>query len=156
MPTFCRKTLVTKIDKKLVLILHEYDFNGTVGGPTISLNKGDTVQTTLISAGYMAHNFGIATFSKQSLDFIRKTNEQPLTERMINIPYEVMAAIPRPGCVLKFAKSHINSFILSGARTTFVCNVIRTPRRKPELDELEEYKRLHSSPIRMDMNEGGR
>jgi uncharacterized cupredoxin-like copper-binding protein len=105
-----------KVDKKLVLIQHEYGFNGTTGGPTISLNKGETVQITVINAGYMAHNFGIAKLSKQSLDLLKKTDNETLPERMKNIPYDALAAIPCPGCVQKFSKGQINSFILPGAR----------------------------------------
>jgi uncharacterized cupredoxin-like copper-binding protein len=104
------------IDKKLVLVQHEYGFNGTTGGPTISLTKGETVQITIINAGNMAHNFGIAKLSKQSLDLIKKTNNESLTSRVKNIPYLDLSAIPCPGCVQKFAKGQINSFILPGER----------------------------------------
>lgn len=111
-----------KVDKKLVLVQHEYGFNGTTGGPTISLRKGETVQITVINAGYMAHNFGIAKLSEQSLNLLKKTNNESLPERMKNIPYEALAAIPCPGCVQKFSNGQINSFILPGARaeTTFL------------------------------------
>jgi uncharacterized cupredoxin-like copper-binding protein len=106
-----------KIDRKLVLIQHEFGFNGTTGGPTISLNKGDIVQITIINAGQMAHNFGIAKLSNQSLDLIKKTNNEPLAERMKTIPYDIIATIPCPGCVPKFGIGHVNSFILPDART---------------------------------------
>jgi uncharacterized cupredoxin-like copper-binding protein len=105
-----------KVDKKLVLLQHEYGFNGTTGGPTISLTKGEIVQITIINAGNMAHNFGIAKLSKQSLDLLNKTNNESLTERVKNIPYSALSSIPCPGCIQKFAKGHINSFILPGAR----------------------------------------
>lgn len=109
------------IDKKLVLIQHEFGINGTTGGATISLNKGDTVQITIINAGKMAHNFGIAKLSNQSLDLIKKTKNEPLSERIKTIPYDVVAAIPCPGCVPKFERGHISSFILPDERaeTTF-------------------------------------
>jgi uncharacterized cupredoxin-like copper-binding protein len=64
----------------------------------------------------MAHNFGIAKLSKQSLDLIKKTNNESLTSRVKNIPYLDLSAIPCPGCVQKFAKGQINSFILPGER----------------------------------------
>ena len=105
-----------KVDKKLVLVQHEFGFNGTTGGPTISLNKGETVQITVINAGNMAHNFGIAKLSKQTLDILKKTNAESLTERVKNIPYDALSAIPCPGCVQKFANGQIDTFVLPGAR----------------------------------------
>jgi uncharacterized cupredoxin-like copper-binding protein len=105
-----------KVDKKLVLVQHEYGFNGTTEGPTISLTKGETVQITIINAGNMAHNFGIAELSKKSLDLLKKTNNESLTDRVKNIPYVALSSIPCPGCVQKFAKGQINSFILPGER----------------------------------------
>lgn len=52
------------IDKRFVLVQYDFGWNGTIGGPTIKVNKGDVVQITIINAGMMAHNFAIADFSQ--------------------------------------------------------------------------------------------
>lgn len=47
------------------------------------------------------------------------------------------------------------AFCIGITQLIFVYNVIRTLRRKPNSDELEEYYRLHLKPTGMDINEGG-
>jgi FtsP/CotA-like multicopper oxidase with cupredoxin domain len=99
------------IDKRFVLIQHDFGWNGTFGGPTIRVNKGDVVQITIINAGMMAHNFGIANLSNQSLDLLQKTMNMPLPDRVRYLPYSVMAAMPCPGCQPKFQEGQIDQFM---------------------------------------------
>lgn len=99
------------IDKRFVLVQHDFGWNGTFGGPTIRVNKGDVVQITIINAGMMAHNFGIANLSKQTLDLLQKTMNMPLPDRVRYLPYNVMAAMPCPGCQPKFQEGHIEVFM---------------------------------------------
>lgn len=99
------------IDKRFVLVQHDFGWNGTFGGPPIRVNKGDVVQITVINAGMMAHNFGIAALSQQTLDLLQKTMNMPLPERVRYLPYNVMAAMPCPGCQPKFQEGHIETFM---------------------------------------------
>ena len=99
------------IDKRFVLVQHDFGWNGTFGGPTMRVNKGDVVQITIINAGMMAHNFGIANLSKQTLDLLQKTSNMPLPERVRYLPYNVMAVLPCPGCQPKFQEGHIDVFM---------------------------------------------
>jgi uncharacterized cupredoxin-like copper-binding protein len=99
------------IDKRFVLIQHDFGWNGTFGGPTMRVNKGDVVQITIINAGMMAHNFGIANLSNQSLDLLQKTMNMPLPSRVKYLPYNVMAAMPCPGCQPKFQEGQIDQFM---------------------------------------------
>jgi len=109
------------IDKKFVLVQHDFGWNGTIGGPTITVNKGDVIQLTIINAGMMAHNFGIANFSQQTLDLLQKTMKMPLTDRVRYLPYNVMAVMPCPGCQPKFQEGEIDAFMLPATQqvTTF-------------------------------------
>lgn len=99
------------IDKRFVLIQHDFGWNGTFGGPTIRINKGDVVQITIINAGMMAHNFGIAALPQQSLSLLQKTMNMPLPDRVRYLPYNVMAAMPCPGCQPKFQQGQIDQFM---------------------------------------------
>ena len=99
------------IDKRFVLVQHDFGWNGTFGGPTMRVNKGDVVQITIINAGMMAHNFGIANLSKQTLDLLQKTLNMPLPDRVRYLPYNVIAVMPCPGCQPKFQEGHIDVFM---------------------------------------------
>jgi plastocyanin len=112
------------IDKQFVLVAHEFGFNASNGGPTIQVAKGDTVQITFINAGHMAHNFGMAKLSDETSKIINKTKEIPIDQRVSNIPYDVMAAMPCPGCQEKFDEGHIENFILPDQQqiTTFTAD----------------------------------
>ena len=109
------------IDKKFVLVQHDFGWNGTIGGPTIRVNKGDVIQITIINAGMMAHNFGIANFSEQTLDLLQKTTNMPLPDRVRYLPYNVMAFMPCPGCQPKFQEGEIDAFMQPATQqvTTF-------------------------------------
>jgi uncharacterized cupredoxin-like copper-binding protein len=109
------------IDKRFVLVQYDFGWNGTIGGPTIKVNKGDVVQITIINAGMMAHNFGIADFSQQTLDLLQKTMNMPLPDRVRYLPYNVMAVMPCPGCQLKFQEGQIDAFMQPATQqvTTF-------------------------------------
>ncbi len=99
------------IDKRFILVQHDFGWNGTVGGPTIKVNKGDVVQITIINAGMMAHNFGIAQLSQRTLDLLQKTMNMPLPDRVRYLPYNVMAVMPCPGCQPKFQEGQIDAFM---------------------------------------------
>jgi len=101
-----------RIDKRFVLVQHDFGWNGTIGGPTIKVNKGDVIQITIINAGMMTHNFGIADFSQQTLELLRKTMNMPLPDRVRYLPYNVMAVMPCPGCQSKFQEGQIDAFML--------------------------------------------
>ncbi len=109
------------IDKKFVLVQHDFGWNGTIVGPTIRVNKGDVIQITIINAGMMAHNFGIANFSQQTLDLLQKTMNMPLPDRVRYLPYNVMAVSPCPGCQPKFQEGEIDAFMQPATQqvTTF-------------------------------------
>jgi FtsP/CotA-like multicopper oxidase with cupredoxin domain len=99
------------IDKRFVLVQHDFGWNGTFGGPTIRVSKGDVVQITIINAGMMAHNFGIAELSNKTLELLQKTMNMPLSDRVRYLPYNVMAAMPCPDCQPKFQEGHIDVFM---------------------------------------------
>jgi FtsP/CotA-like multicopper oxidase with cupredoxin domain len=109
------------IDKRFVLVQYDFGWNGTIGGPTIKVNKEDIVQITIINAGMMAHNFGIADFSQRTLDLLQKTMNMPLPDRVRYLPYNVMAVTPCPGCQLKFQEGQIDAFMQPATQqvTTF-------------------------------------
>jgi FtsP/CotA-like multicopper oxidase with cupredoxin domain len=109
------------VDKRFVLVQHDFGWNGTIGGPTIKVNKGDVIQITIINAGMMAHNFGIADFSQQTLHLLQKTMNMPLPDRVRYLPYNVMAVMPCPGCQPKFQEGQIDAFMLPATQqvTTF-------------------------------------
>lgn len=99
------------IDKRFVLVQHDFGWNGTFGGPPIRVSKGDVVQITIINAGMMTHNFGIAAFSQQSLALLQKSVNMPLPDRVRYLPYNVMAAKPCPGCQPVFQGGQIDQFM---------------------------------------------
>jgi FtsP/CotA-like multicopper oxidase with cupredoxin domain len=99
------------IDKRFVLVQHDFGWNGTFGGPPIRVSKGDVVQITIINAGMMTHNFGIAAFSQQSLALLQKSVSMPLPDRVRYLPYNVMAAKPCPGCQPVFQGGQIDQFM---------------------------------------------
>ncbi|MGC1929315.1 MAG: plastocyanin/azurin family copper-binding protein, partial [Candidatus Nitrosopolaris sp.] len=99
-----------------VLIQHEFGWNGTTGGPTIVVDKGNVVHITIINGGLMAHNFGIAKLSQQSLDIMKETKNMSLPDRVKHIPYNVMAAIPCPGCQPVFEEGHVKMFMQPGTQ----------------------------------------
>lgn len=110
-PTTATTTTNQHIDKRFVLIQHDFGWNGTFGGPPMRVSKGDVVQITIINAGMMAHNFGIANLSNQTLDLLQKTMNMPLPDRVRYLPYSVMAALPCPGCQPKFQEGQIDQFM---------------------------------------------
>jgi len=112
------------VDKKFVLVAHDFGWNGTTGGPTIQVIKGDVVQITVINAGQMAHNFGMGKPSAKAMKIMNETMNMPLDQRVNSIPYDVMAAMPCPDCQKKFDEGHIEMFILPDhqAVTTFAAN----------------------------------
>ncbi|MDQ6668025.1 MAG: hypothetical protein M3Y53_07345 [Thermoproteota archaeon] len=99
------------IDKRFVLVQHDFGWNGTSGGPTITVNKGDVVQIVVINAGQMAHNFGMGQPSKYAMTIMKDTKNLSLPDRMKHIPYNVMAELPCPGCQPKFEEGHIKTFM---------------------------------------------
>ncbi len=99
------------IDKRFVLVQHDFGWNGTFGGPPIRVSQGDVVQITIINAGMMAHNFGIAAFPPQSLALLQKSMNVPLSDRVRYLPYNVMAAKPCPGCQSVFKGGQIDQFM---------------------------------------------
>ncbi len=111
-------------DKHFVLVAHDFGFNGTTGGPTIQVTKGDTVQITFINAGHMAHNFGMAKLSAKTSKIIDDTKNMPIDQRVRTISYDVMAAMPCPECQEKFDEGHIERFVLPDQQqtTTFTAN----------------------------------
>jgi uncharacterized cupredoxin-like copper-binding protein len=112
------------IDKRFVLIQNDFGWNGTSGGPPIVVNKGEVVQIVVINAGRMAHNFGIAEPSGQTLSILKQTQNMPLSDRVGYIPYNVMATMPCPGCQPVFEQGHIKQFLHPDTQqvTTFVAN----------------------------------
>jgi uncharacterized cupredoxin-like copper-binding protein len=112
------------VNKHFVLVAHDFGFNASNGGPTIQVTKGDTVQMTFINAGHMAHNFGMAKLSDETSKIINETKETPIDQRVSKIPYDVMAAMPCPGCQEKFDEGHIEDFVLPDQQqiTIFVAN----------------------------------
>jgi uncharacterized cupredoxin-like copper-binding protein len=113
-----------QITRKIVLVQHDFGWNGTNGGPTIRVNKGDVVQITIINAGQMAHNFGIGKPSQQTMNIMKSVMQLPLSERVQKIPYNVMAAMPCPGCQPQFEDGHIKQFMKPDTQmvTTFTAN----------------------------------
>jgi uncharacterized cupredoxin-like copper-binding protein len=103
-----------ELDKKFVLIQHEFGGNGTTGEPPIVVDKGTVVHITIFNGGLMAHNFGIAKISQHSLDILKETKNMSLPDRAKNIPYNVMAAIPCPGCRPVFEEGHVMTFMQPG------------------------------------------
>lgn len=112
------------VNRKFVLVQNDFGWNGTSGGPTIRVNKGDVVQITIINAGQMAHNFGIAKLSTQTLNIMNNVMQLPLSERVQKIPYSTMAVMPCPGCHPQFEEGHINQFMRPDTQmvTTFKAN----------------------------------
>jgi FtsP/CotA-like multicopper oxidase with cupredoxin domain len=112
------------IDKRFVLIQNDFGWNGTTGGPTIEVNKGEVVQITVINAGLMAHNFGIGQASEQAMSIMKQTDNMLLPDRMKYIPYNIMAAMPCPGCHPLFKEGHIEQFMQPDTQqvTTFTAN----------------------------------
>lgn len=112
------------IDKKLVLIQKDFGWNGTFGGPAIIVTKGDVVQITVINAGRMAHNFGIAKPSEETMTILNQVSNMSLPQRVNHIPYDVMAAMPCPGCHPLFGEGKVNLFMQPDSQqvTTFTAN----------------------------------
>jgi uncharacterized cupredoxin-like copper-binding protein len=113
-----------QVTRKIVLVQNDFGWNGTSGGPTITVNKGDVVQITIINAGQMAHNFGIGKPSPQTVKIMNSIMQLPLSERVQKIPYNVMAAMPCPGCQPQFEEGHIKQFMKPDTQmvTTFTAN----------------------------------
>jgi FtsP/CotA-like multicopper oxidase with cupredoxin domain len=72
--------------RKIVLVQNDFGWNGTSGGPTIRVSKGDVVQITITNAGQMAHNFGIGKPSPQTMKIMNSIMQLPLSERVQKIP----------------------------------------------------------------------
>ena len=113
-----------QVTRKIVLIQNDFGWNGTSGGPTIRVNKGDVVQITIINAGQMAHNFGIARVPEQTINLMNNVMQMPLSERVQKIPYSVMAIMPCPGCHPQFEEGHIEQFMNPDTQmvTKFIAN----------------------------------
>jgi FtsP/CotA-like multicopper oxidase with cupredoxin domain len=112
------------VDKKFVLIQKDFGWNGTFGGPPIVVTKGDVVQITVINAGRMAHNFGIANPSEKTMAILDQVSNMSLPQRVSHIPYDVMAAMPCPNCAPEFEGGHIKLFMQPDSQqlTTFTAN----------------------------------
>ncbi len=109
-----------KIDKSFVLVAKDFGWNGTSTGPTIKVIKGDTVKITVINAGQMAHNFGLAKLSSETVKLLGETKNLSYAQRMQQIPYTVAEVMPCPGCDEKFDEGHIEFFIRPDAQATTV------------------------------------
>lgn len=112
------------VDKRIILIQQDFGWNGTNGGPPIIVDKGDLVQLVVINRGHMAHNFGMGVLSKQVMNLMDKENSVSLDQRLKYIPYNMMDAMPCPGCQEEFKQGHINLFMEPGTQkvTTFVAD----------------------------------
>jgi len=97
--------------RKLILVADEFGWNGTENGPTIRVTKGETIQLTVINAGKMAHNFGIAKVSPTTQKLLDETKNLPLPDRLKHISYADMSSHPCPGCDAIFHDAHIMRFI---------------------------------------------
>ena len=101
----------SNIDKKFVLIQHNFGWNGSNLGPPIIVSKGDKVQITVINAGEMAHNFGIAKFSDKANSLLTKLLETPRQDRLYKVPYNMISETPFPDSKPIFKEGHIESFM---------------------------------------------
>jgi hypothetical protein len=74
----------------------------------------------------MAHNFGIGQPSEQTMDIMKQTANMPLPDRVRNIPYDAMAAMPCPGCHPLFEQAHIKQFMQPDTQqvTTFTASQV--------------------------------
>ena len=99
------------VDKKFILIQKDFGWNGTFGGPPIVVTKGDIIQITIINAGRMSHNFGIAKVSDKTMNLLSQISNMSLSQRVNYIPYNMMAEDPCPDCHPMFEKGHIDFFM---------------------------------------------
>ncbi|MGG6460956.1 MAG: hypothetical protein ACM3JQ_05975 [Candidatus Eiseniibacteriota bacterium] len=100
-----------KVDRTFVLVQNEFGWNGTSGGPTITVTKGDVLQITIINAGNMVHNFGIAKISRVTQSLLKNTSELPVKDRIGNLSYNELSAMPCPGCQSVYSQAHIDAFM---------------------------------------------
>lgn len=100
-----------KVDRTFVLIQNEFGWNGTSGGPTITVTKGDVVRITIINAGNMVHNFGIAKISKLTQGLLDNASKHAITGKLGNLSYNQLSAMPCPGCQFVYAQAHIDAFM---------------------------------------------
>ena len=101
----------TKFDRSFVLIQNEFGWNGTSGGPLITVTKGDRVQITIINAGRMVHNFGIARVSKVTENLLDQISNARATNKIENMSYTQLSAMPCPGCQPVYSQAHIDKFM---------------------------------------------
>jgi uncharacterized cupredoxin-like copper-binding protein len=100
-----------EVDRYFVLVQNEFGWNGTSGGPTITVTKGDVLQITIINAGNMVHNFGIAKISKATQSLLKNTSELPVKDRIENLSYNELSAMPCPGCQPVYSQAHVDAFM---------------------------------------------
>lgn len=105
------KSVQSKVDRSIVLVQNEFGWNGTSGGPTITITKGDTVRITIINAGNMAHNFGIAKISTETENLLKKVTGIPANSKLGNLSYSELSAMPCPGCQPVYSGAHIDAFM---------------------------------------------
>jgi FtsP/CotA-like multicopper oxidase with cupredoxin domain len=102
---------VKNVDRHFVLVQNEFGWNGTNGGPTISVSKGDSVQITIINAGMMVHNFGIAKIPNSTLTLIGNSLGNSVSQKMGQLNYNQLSAMPCPGCEPVFSSAQIKFFM---------------------------------------------
>lgn len=103
----------TKVDRNFVLVQNDFGWNGTSGGPTIIVNKGDNVQIVIINAGNMAHNFGIAKVAAKTESLLdsNRANEVSLSGRLKNLSYSQISAMPCPDCKPVYRQAQVDAFM---------------------------------------------
>lgn len=103
-----------KIDSDLVLVANDFGWNGSTSGPVIRITKGETVRLTVINAGKMAHNFGIAEVPQDTQKLLDSLNGVALPDRLGKVSYQQMSAEPCPGCKVVLPGAHIMRYIMPG------------------------------------------
>jgi uncharacterized cupredoxin-like copper-binding protein len=103
-----------KVDRELVLVADDFGWNGSQHGPNIRVTQGETIRLSVINAGKMAHNFGIAEVPQDTKALMDRLDNLPVDERLAQISYDQMSAHPCPGCKGVFDNAHIMRFILPG------------------------------------------
>jgi plastocyanin len=73
--------------------------------------KDDVIQITVINAGHMNHNFGIAKIPIKTENLIRHIFQIALDSRIGNLSYDQVAAMPCQECQPVFQQAHIETFM---------------------------------------------
>ena len=105
--------LAPKIDRNFVLVQNDFGWNGTSGGPTITVNQGDNVQIIIINAGNMAHNFGIAKIPAKTESLLERNSAKDvsLSSRLKNLSYSEISALPCPDCKPVYRQAQVDIFM---------------------------------------------